>query len=528
MLNNYKLDLKDKRILNELDNLCGVSQNKDILKDIILYIKLRRDNILDFGNCNIIIRNNSTYNLIDDLLRVCAKIFIKYDIIKNKKICYLDKEEDNKRIFKFEKIADIDDSIIVINDRKLRINYEDEIENIKRIIKKCKDKIFIFEDTNFCEGEIDGEVGEIASFRMTIDRISLDDKIVYCKKRLDDYKIKYTNKDLKEYANVPFWTLKNMLIKLIIECKSNDITSLNKQILKNNKEFYLKNNSTRKSKEDTNKNTKLIIENDLNNLVGLNEIKEQIEKITNYILLNKERGQMPSLHMCFTGNPGTGKTTVARIIGKKFEEENILNGNGNFVEIHGRDLVDKFVGWTSQKVQNIVDTAIGGVLFIDEAYSLVADRRGSFEDEAISTLIKEMEDHRDEICIILAGYTEEMRNLINLNPGFESRIQFTINFPDYTETELLKIFETLCKQEKYNLSKKCKEILINNFRLAKNEKNFGNGRYVRNLFEKIKFEQADRIIKTNSKSVNSITYIDVENAIKTINIKKKDVRKIGF
>ena len=208
MLNNYKLDLKDKKILNELDNLCGVSQNKDIL-------------------------------------RVCAKIFIKYDIIKNKKICYLDKEEDNKRIFKFEKIADIDDSIIVINDRKLRINYEDEIENIKRIIKKCKDKIFIFEDTNFCEGEIDGEVGEIASFRMTIDRISLDDKIVYCKKRLDDYKIKYTYKDLKEYANVPFWTLKNMLIKLIIECKSNDITSLNKQILKNNKEFYLKNNSTR-------------------------------------------------------------------------------------------------------------------------------------------------------------------------------------------------------------------------------------------------------------------------------------------
>ena len=139
-----------------------------------------------------------------------------------------------------------------------------------------------------------------------------------------------------------------------------------------------------------------------------------------------------------------------------------------------------------------------------------------------------MEDHRDEICIILAGYTDEMRNLINLNPGFESRIQFTINFPDYTETELLKIFETLCKQEKYNLSKKCKEILINNFRLAKNEKNFGNGIYVRNLFEKIKFEQADRIIKTNSKSVNSITYIDVENAIKTINIKKKMLEKLVF
>lgn len=139
-----------------------------------------------------------------------------------------------------------------------------------------------------------------------------------------------------------------------------------------------------------------------------------------------------------------------------------------------------------------------------------------------------MEDHRDEICIILAGYTEEMQNLINLNPGFESRIQFIINFPDYTETELLKIFETLCKQEKYKLSNICKDILIDNLRQAKNEKNFGNGRYVRNLFEKIKFEQADRIIKTNSRAINSITHIDVENAIKTINIKEKEIKKIGF
>ena len=186
------------------------------------------------------------------------------------------------------------------------------------------------------------------------------------------------------------------------------------------------------------------------------------------------------------------------------------------------------MGWTAGKVRETVESAIGGVLFIDEAYSLVSDRKGSFEDEAIATLIKEMEDHRDEICIILAGYTNEMRDLINQNPGLESRIQFTINFPDYNENELLEIFNGLCKKEKYKLAENCQETLINNFSLAKNEKNFGNGRYVRNLFEKIKFEQADRVVKTKNKAINSITEEDIENAIKTISYTEKEVRKIGF
>ena len=237
---------------------------------------------------------------------------------------------------------------------------------------------------------------------------------------------------------------------------------------------------------------------------------------------------MPSLHMCFTGNPGTGKTSIARVIGKIFEEEHILNSNGNFIEIHGRDLVDKYVGWTAQKVHRIVEKAIGGVLFIDEAYSLVSDRRGSFEDEAIATLIKEMEDHRNEICIILAGYTQEMKNLIKLNPGFESRIQFIINFPDYDEGELMEIFEKLCKDEKFKLSNSYIEILKNNFIEARKKENFGNGRYVRNLFEKVKFEQANRIVQTNSKYINYINKCDIENAIKSIHYEEKETRKIGF
>ena len=149
MLNNYKLNSEDEKILNELDNLYGVVQNKEILREIILYIKLRQNNELDLGNYNIIIRNNSSYNLLNDSLKVCSKIFIKYKIIENEKICYLDKIKNIKRNSPFDKIKEIDDSIIVINERKLRINYDDELDNLKKIIKQFKDKIFIFEDTNY-------------------------------------------------------------------------------------------------------------------------------------------------------------------------------------------------------------------------------------------------------------------------------------------------------------------------------------------------------------------------------------------
>lgn len=527
MFSNYKLDAEDEKIIDELNNLCGVAQNKEVLQDIILYIKLKQNNELDLGNYNIIIRNNSSYNLLNDFIKVCAKIFVKYNIIENDNICYLDKVINSRRDCPFDKISIIEDGIIVINEKKLRINYSDELDNLKRLIKQFKDKIFIFEDTNFCEGETDGELGDVASFRMTIDKISLDDKIIYCKNKLDEHQLNYKKQDIKEYVDVPFWILKNMVIKLIIECKSKNIKCVDKQMLRKSKEFY-SNTTTKRNRKQKNTKQEKNAKNEMNELIGLENIKEQMNKILNYIKLNKERGQIPSLHMCFTGNPGTGKTSIARVIGKIFEQENILSGSGEFIEIHGRDLVDKYVGWTAQKVHNIVEKAIGGVLFIDEAYSLVSDRRGGFEDEAIATLIKEMEDHRNEICIILAGYTDEMNNLIRLNPGFESRIQFTINFPDYNENELLEIFDMLCKKEKYRLSDKCKENLINNFKEAKNENNFGNGRYVRNLFEKVKFEQASRIVQTSSKAVNFITKNDIENAIKLITSKNKVVKKIGF
>ena len=528
MLSSCKFDTEDEMIINELDNLYGVVQNKEVLRDLILYIKLKQNNELDFGNYNIIVRNDSSYNVLNDLIKVCAKIFLKYNIIENNNICYLDKVVKGRRDCPFDMITGIDDSIIVINDSKLKINYKDEKDTLIRVMKHYKNKVFIFEDKSFCEGETDIVLGELATFRMTINKISLDDKIMFCKTKFDEYGIKYKTQDVKEFADVPLWILKNMVKKLLIQCKIKNLDFVDKQMLLKSKEFYTNNTGIQRRRNNNKKQNEKKGKEELDELIGLNDIKSQMNKILNYVKLNKERGQMPSLHMCFTGNPGTGKTSIARVIGKIFEEENILSGSGGFVEIHGRDLVAKYVGWTAQKVHDTIEKAIGGVLFIDEAYSLVADRRGSFEDEAIATLIKEMEDHRDEICIILAGYTEEMKKLIELNPGFESRIQFTINFPDYSEEELLEIFNGLCKKEKYKVTDSCQEILLDNFRRIKKEENFGNGRYIRNLFEKIKFEQADRIIESNSKAINFINKADIEKAIQSISFKKPEKRKIGF
>lgn len=525
MLNEKFLDETDEKIINELDNLCGVIQNKEVLINMIMYIKLKQEGKITFGNCNIIIRNNSSYNLLNGLLNVCGKIFTKYKIIPNDKICYLDKITNNHRNCPFDRITGIDAGIIVINERKLKLDYTDEIENLKKLVNMYNDRVFVFEDTGFCEGAVDAELGDIANWKMTIEKISLEDKTMYCKQIFDNNNLKYQNQDIKKFADKPFWQLKYDIMQVIVECKSKNETTISREMLKN-KDTKNAQTSAKRNSEKKDKNEKKA-ETELSELVGLVEVKKQMNKILNYIKVNKVRDNMPALNMCFTGNPGTGKTSIARIIGKIFEEENILQGDGNFVEIHGRDLIAKYVGWTAQKVHEVVNKALGGVLFIDEAYSLLPSHKGGFEEEAIATLIKEMEDHRQEICIIFAGYTEEMDELIKSNPGFESRIQFKIDFPDYSESELVSIFEQLCKKEKYKLSPSCKELLLDNFNKAKQQENFGNGRYVRNLFEKVKFEQANRVVKDLSNK-DLIRKCDIEVAVSDEKIPKQEKVKIGF
>lgn len=229
---------------------------------------------------------------------------------------------------------------------------------------------------------------------------------------------------------------------------------------------------------------------ELNSLIGLSEVKQEIRSLANFIRLNnarKERGiptQALSYHLVFTGNPGTGKTTVARLLAHIFKELGILK-SGHLVETDRSGLVAEYVGQTAVKTNKIIDNALDGVLFIDEAYTLAQGDNQDYGHEAIATLLKRMEDDRSRLIVILAGYGDEMKNFINSNPGLRSRFNRYINFPDYSAEELFQIFQTYLNKQQYSLSDEAEtRIRLYIDRVVNARQNdFGNARFARNLFD---------------------------------------------
>ena len=265
--------------------------------------------------------------------------------------------------------------------------------------------------------------------------------------------------------------------------------------------------------ENPENKVKLLLD-ELNSMVGLTEVKSMISQIISYVKFQQRKKDLGmesdevSLHMTFLGNPGTGKTTVARIVANILKAMGILK-RGHIVEVTRADLVGEYVGSTSQKTLNKIKEAYGGILFIDEAYSLYSEGNNDFGKEAIATLIKEMEDNRDKLVVIMAGYTNEMRELLNVNSGISSRIGFEIPFDDYNPKEMLKIFISLCEKNKYKLNKEAEVKIYNIFTRAyeKRDKNFGNGRLVRQYFEQVKMKQAQRIVFNNINSNDMFTIL---------------------
>lgn len=246
----------------------------------------------------------------------------------------------------------------------------------------------------------------------------------------------------------------------------------------------------------------------LDNMVGLEGVKKQVKEIASLMKIRNERANanltvvdMP-MHMVFTGNPGTGKTTVARIVGEILRETGVLT-KGHFIEVSGRGLVAEYVGQTEAKTREIITEALDGVLFIDEAYALVPkDSHRDFGPEAVAALIKMMEDHRNRLVVIVAGYENEMEGLLNSNPGLKSRFKTKIDFPDYSAEELAQIFKQLCKEHQYVLTKEATtraNLLFTEMHKAKGE-HFGNGRSVRNTFERCITRQASRLMQVRKPS----------------------------
>lgn len=273
---------------------------------------------------------------------------------------------------------------------------------------------------------------------------------------------------------------------------------------------------------------------ELMSLVGLNEAKKMIRKALNFnkvqkFLTNRDMDrEKPSMHMMFTGNPGSAKTTVARLFARIMRENEILS-SGHLVEVGRSDLVGKYVGHTAPLVTKAFDRAMGGVLFIDEAYSLVDDKDGMFGDEAINTIVQEMENRRSSLIVIFAGYPDKMEKFLQKNPGLRSRISHHIPFSDYSVDELCDIANLIASNKKMTLAGDAVEKLRGIFEVARKSEDFGNGRFARSIIENAIMAQSCRLIETDLESatksqLSTITAEDIEAPIAA----KSEPAQIGF
>ena len=256
---------------------------------------------------------------------------------------------------------------------------------------------------------------------------------------------------------------------------------------------------------------------DLDALIGLTTIKHDVKELADFVKiqkLRKDQGMKAdpvSLHLVFTGNPGTGKTTVVRILSRIYRQIGVLS-KGQLVEVDRSGLVAGYVGQTAIKTQEKIQEALGGILFIDEAYSL-AQKDDAFGQESIDTILKAMEDHRDDFVVIVAGYTGPMEKFINSNPGLKSRFNKYIEFPDYTLEELEGIFDMNCKKYEYQVDEDARAQIreMIKARMISRHENFANAREVRNLFEEIITNQARRIASLEEPSPEDIRRVILED-----------------
>ena len=294
----------------------------------------------------------------------------------------------------------------------------------------------------------------------------------------------------------------------------------------NHEELEIKNNNSTSagvsdttSPKETERNNPI---DQLNELIGLDSVKTEVSNLANLVKVQKMREGRGlkttpiSYHCVFTGNPGTGKTTVARIIAEIYKDLGVIK-KGHLVETDRSGLVAEYIGQTAVKTNKIIDSALDGVLFIDEAYSLIQGSQNDFGKEAISTLLKRMEDDRDRLVVILAGYSKEMEDFINSNSGLQSRFNRYIEFPDYSCSELTQIFNFIIKKNDFVLtgeaSKQVEDVIAK--AVEHKDQNFGNARYIRNLFEKILTQQANRIAcvqNISNEVLSTIEEVDIINA----------------
>ena len=277
------------------------------------------------------------------------------------------------------------------------------------------------------------------------------------------------------------------------------------------------NNKSMELKLDDSEIQRKEIEEELNDIVGLDEVKTYLNSLEQHLKISKLRAKKGlktaevSKHMIFTGNPGTGKTTIARIVSKMMKVAGVLE-NGQLVEVSRSDLVGKYVGHTAPLTMSVVNSALGGVLFIDEAYSLYRGKDDSFGLEAIDTLVKAMEDHRDDLIVILAGYKKEMESFLDANSGLKSRFANIINFPDYTGEQMLQIAQNIARGKDYIIDEEASAKLLEYFTMvqSKEDSTSGNGRLARNVVEAAILKQSRRVLMDENADISLLKQEDFD------------------
>ena len=508
-------DEKMKELFDRIDNLYVEDKSKETLKKIAEYVRKYDEKIekqyISFDMC-IYTNNEETKEAVLNILNELFKVFsyTKTSGIKEVSLYDLEKVEDLGDIYKsqngitlfkdFETFDNVEKSIKDVFLFKLNENASKyENEKITILYSKNKEKI----------NEIIGE----------------NDLL---KNRFFDFEIVGINPDVQDVYEEVLNKLKdNMEVSEELQIKLLDYISItypntNLSFPHYRDELYEKVIFNKDVPEYEKDKTMDEIFAELNELVGLEKVKTMLKELVSLIdLKSKTEGDLNikniNLHMVFLGNPGTGKTTVARIVAQILYNLKYIKQN-KLIEVSSKDLVAEYVGQTAPKTMAVVEKALGGVLFVDEAYSLATGNGvgNSYNEEAIATLIQAMENYRDNLVVIFAGYTKEMQSFLNANSGIVSRIGYTVEFEDYTTEELLKIFDQMMKKAGFTVSKEAKEEAKNVIERCKNSKNFGNARFVRNLYEKSIVKHAANTKDTkNKKELKTIKKedINVENLI---------------
>lgn len=488
-------------LFDKINNLYVNDESKELLKKIIEYMRKYKEGLeTNYIPFNIIIETNNKETK-EDLLYILEQSSTFFNYIKNntkKNISLINFEKDiSFDKYGFISITNIKGlNNIELNDQQvffynledylskedktvlLVIGTKEEIDNLFLGKEQIKNKYFDFYITG-----INPDIQDI--YESIIDKVEVD----------DNQKVELLDYITKTYKNdIDYVEYRNDLIKYI---------SFNKELPKIEE---------KKSLDE--------IFKDLNELVGLEKVKKVLYDLVDVITLKEKTKDLKisnmNLHMVFLGNPGTGKTTIARIISSILYNLGYIKEN-KLIEVSTKDLVGQYVGQTAPKTMSVIEKSLNGVLFIDEAYTLAVKGDNSYNAEAIATLIQAMENYRDKLVVIFAGYTKEMQDFLDSNSGIVSRIGYTLEFEDYTTDELIKIFNGFATKNGFIVSEDAIKYLEEVINENRNTKNFGNARFVRNIYEKtiikhatnVKDKKQSKILKTINKNDISIENLNL-------------------